>query len=212
MKVLDLGCGDGHLTLQISNAGADVIGVDVDPDFVAAAVQKGVKAIVADGHNLPFQDEFDRVFSNATLHWLSKDPAGVVNGIHRALRDGGKLVAEFGGQGNVHVIVSALGAELESRGFDAEERNPWFFPSAEAYASMLTNAGFSIKRCELVEAPTSLPNGGDISGWLRTFCSKWLHDIEEPVAQSILSSVRERLSKSHLLREGTWFVDYVRLR
>ena len=44
---------------------------------------------------LGFKNEFDKVFSNATLHWLSADPQAVVRGTFEALRPGGQLVAEF---------------------------------------------------------------------------------------------------------------------
>lgn len=43
------------------------------------------------------QERFDAVFSNATLHWCKKDPEGVMRGVRRVLRPGGRFVAEMGG-------------------------------------------------------------------------------------------------------------------
>jgi len=212
MRVLDLGCGDGHLTRQIADAGAKVVGVDLDASFVAAAVAIGIDAKVVDGQQLDFIDEFDRVFSNATLHWLSEDPVAVINGVHRALRSGGQFIAEFGGEGNVETIVRALESAIRSHGHDPGKRNPWFFPSAEKYASMLSSAGFIVRSCELVDARTPLPPGADMSGWLQTFCSKWLSRIDGVVAESILRKVSEMLAQTHLLKDGQWYIDYVRIR
>src|SRR4051794_34638920 len=65
-RILDLGCGDGLLTEQIANtSGAEVVGVDASPEFIEAARGRGLDARLVDAHSLPFQNEFDAVFSNA---------------------------------------------------------------------------------------------------------------------------------------------------
>src|SRR4051812_34793970 len=102
-RILDLGCGDGALTLKLFDAGAMVVGVDASPEFVEAARAAGVDAQLMDGQRLTFRDEFDAVFSNAALHWMP-DAAAVVRGVASALRPGGRFVGEFGGHGNVAAI------------------------------------------------------------------------------------------------------------
>ncbi|MCB0004728.1 MAG: class I SAM-dependent methyltransferase, partial [Anaerolineae bacterium] len=62
-RVLDLGCGDGALTEKLAAAGCIVVGVDGSPAQVVAAQARGLDARVADGHALPFDNEFDAVFS-----------------------------------------------------------------------------------------------------------------------------------------------------
>lgn len=69
-RILDLGCGDGALTLRLAATGAGVVGVDTAPDMVRRARELGVDARVADGHVLPFERKFDAVLSNAALHWM----------------------------------------------------------------------------------------------------------------------------------------------
>lgn len=209
MRVLDLGCGDGLLTQRIADSGAEVVGVDVDPAFCAAAQERGLDVRVLDGQDLCFDEEFDRVFSNAALHWMSADPEAVVRGVEKALRPGGRFVAEFGGHGNISAVVSALAEELQQRGFDAVARNPWFFPRADEYAEMLQAVGLAVEYCELIPRPTRLD--GDLSGWLRTFCGRWLYDIDSDTVSSILAAVRDGLSAT-LRREGVWTLEYVRLR
>ena len=56
--------------------------MDLSPEMVAAAKEKGVDARVMDGHSMAFEDEFDAVFSNAALHWMSEDPGRVVQSEH----------------------------------------------------------------------------------------------------------------------------------
>ncbi|MGI9374360.1 MAG: class I SAM-dependent methyltransferase, partial [Hyphomicrobiales bacterium] len=69
-RILDLGCGDGHLTHKIAQAGAEVVGVDGSDNMIDAARELGLDAHVMDGHALEFDGEFDAVFSNAALHWM----------------------------------------------------------------------------------------------------------------------------------------------
>jgi ubiquinone/menaquinone biosynthesis C-methylase UbiE len=106
--ILDIGCGTGHLTAKIAATGAKVTGIDRSPEMIRQA-REGHPAIrfeVADATNVPFQGSFDAVFSNATLHWI-KEPETVVREISRLLRPGGRFVAEFGGHGNIAVLVAA---------------------------------------------------------------------------------------------------------
>ena len=110
-RILDLGCGDGVLTEKIVSAGATVIAVDAGPDMVAAARARGIDARVMDGQKLTFTNEFDAVFSNAALHWM-QDQQAVLAGVRRALKPGGRFVAEMGGHNNTAAIIVALSAVL----------------------------------------------------------------------------------------------------
>ncbi|MCC0018200.1 MAG: methyltransferase domain-containing protein, partial [Rhodobiaceae bacterium] len=78
-RILDLGCGDGALTQRIADAGAKVTGVDASPDFIEAAIARGLDARLMDGHELTLDAEFDAVFSNAALHWMTR-PRDVLAG------------------------------------------------------------------------------------------------------------------------------------
>ena len=95
-RILDLGCGDGTLTAQIVATGAEVMGVDSSPAMVEAARQRGIDAHVGDATRLPYEAEFDAVFSNAALHWVLQADAAL-HGIACALKPGGRFVAELGG-------------------------------------------------------------------------------------------------------------------
>jgi SAM-dependent methyltransferase len=131
-RILDLGCGDGALTQRIAALGAAVVGVDAAPDMVAAAQARGLDARIIRGQSLPFVGEFDAVFSNAALHWM-RPPELVLAGVHRALRPGGRFVAEMGGHNNTAAIMVALRAVFDRRGVDAAHRSPWYFPTAAAW-------------------------------------------------------------------------------
>src|SRR5258708_10292583 len=97
-RILDLGCGDGALTAKLVALGCTVVGVDASAQQIAAARALGLDAHVVSGEELAFAAAFDAVFSNAALHWMRRADR-VIDGAWRALRPGGRFVAEFGGAG-----------------------------------------------------------------------------------------------------------------
>jgi SAM-dependent methyltransferase len=135
-RILDLGCGTGQLTAEIARSGATVIGLDNSAEMLAERSQElsGSYVSFRRRRQLRFPEPFDAVFSNAALHWV-KDAEGAVASIARALRPGGRFVAEFGGKGNIASVQAALRAVL---GPSADEQSPWYYPSIGEYAPSRT--------------------------------------------------------------------------
>lgn len=208
-SILDLGCGDGALTERIAAAGALVRGCDASPELVAAARARGLRVDLADGHALPYAGEFDAVFSNAALHWMTR-AGDVAAGVRRALRPGGRFVGEFGGFGNVAAIVTALIAVLQRRGVDGAAAKPWYNPTANEYAAVLDAAGFSSVEAWLVPRPTPLPTG--MAGWLETFAEPFVRQLPPPERAAVFDETVRLLAPSLRDSQGQWIADYVRLR
>jgi SAM-dependent methyltransferase len=208
-RILDLGCGDGFLTRRIGDSGATMVGVDSSPQMIAAAKERGVDARYNSGEALPFDQEFDAVFSNAALHWM-RDQDAVLQGVYRALKPGGRFVAECGGQGNIAAIRVALLAVLTPRGIPAERiENNRFFTSAE-YRARLESHGFLVEEITLTPRPTSLPSG--MADWLRTFRSSVLEQLPASERPAAIEQIVSLLKPVLCDREGNWTADYVRLR
>jgi SAM-dependent methyltransferase len=208
-RILDLGCGDGVLTEKIVAAGAEVVAVDAASDMVAAARAKGLDARVTPGQELSFEREFDAVFSNAALHWMHP-PEAVLEGVRRALKPGGRFVAEMGGHNNTAAILVALAAVLARRGFDAHRLSPWYFPSAAAYRRKLEGAGFSVTDIGIFPRPTVLTSG--IEAWLDNFAEDFFAPLPEPERHTARAEVADLLRPVLVDETGTWIADYVRLR
>lgn len=210
-KILDLGCGDGTLTEKIVAMGADVVGVDSSPDMIAAATERGLRAMLMDASQLSFMAEFDAVFSNAALHWMKKDHDAVIAGVRRALKSGGRFVAEMGGHGNIAAITTALIAVLGRHGIeDAASRMPWYYPSIEGYREKLEKTGFQVEQIAMIPRPTPLPTG--MIGWLRTFAIPFLGVLPERERETFLGEVEDLLRPALCDEKGQWTADYVRLR
>lgn len=208
-RILDLGCGDGALTARIAAQGVHVRGVDASAEQVAAARARGVDAVVRDAHDLDEDGTYDAVFSNATLHWM-REPTRVFACVARALRPGGRFVAEQGGHGCVAAIRTALHAELESHGTDGAAVDPWDFPTAEEQRARLEAVGFEVHHAELVARPTLLPT--DMRGWLATFGERFFAALPAEQRVDTLASVVRRLAPVLRDRSGRWTADYIRLR
>ena len=208
-RILDLGCGDGVLTAKIASIGAHVVAVDAAPDMVAAAKAKGLDARLVPGQQLAFEREFDAVFSNAALHWMHPSEV-VIAGVARALKPGGRFVAEMGGHNNTAAIQTAFRAVLAKRGIEALSLSPWYFPSAAAYSAKLEAAGFRVDEIAIVPRPTPLEAG--FIPWLDTFCDDFFAPLvpeDRPVAKQEVSDLLEPILRDET---GLWIADYVRLR
>ena len=209
-RILDLGCGDGALTQKLVDMGCVVVGVDGSADQVAAARALGLDARVMDGERLTFDGAgFDAVFSNAALHWM-KRADDVIGGVWRALRPGGRFVAECGGHGCVATIVAALDRALARRDIDSRTVNPWYFPTVVDYARRLRERGFVVRSIALIPRPTPLP--GDVVGWLDTFAESFTSALEPADRPDFLEEVKEMLWPDLCDADGRWTADYVRLR
>lgn len=210
--VLDLGCGDGVLTRKLVDAGCTVVGVDADPAMVAAAVASGIDARLGDARALDFAGEFDAVFTNAALHWVGQ-PEVVTAGVRRALKPGGRYVGEFGGHANIAAIRTALKAVLASHGFPPAASETSYYPTAEAFRTVLEAGGFVVDVCQIIPRPTPLPETG-MAGWLETFRGGFIDaagvppDLKDRIIEQTVALLAPALQSA----DGRWTADYVRLR
>ncbi len=208
-RILDLGCGDGALTMKLAAMGCDVVGVDSSAPQIEAARKLGLDAWVMSAEALNYETEFDAVFSNAALHWVKRADDAIA-GVWRALKPGGRFVAEMGGCGCVEKIRATLLAALARRGRDGKAADPWYFPTVEDYRARLERRGFRVDYIALLARPTPLP--GDVTGWLETFAESFIKCVDEHGRKAFIAEVRDALAPKLRDANGTWIADYVRLR
>lgn len=213
-RVLDLGCGTGHLTAELAARGAKVVGLDNDPAMIERArrAYPALQFVLGDASGFRFAEPFDAVFSNAALHWVTR-AADAAACIAAALRPGGRFVAELGGKGNVQTIVSALTAALDEAGHPpAPDRFPWYFPSIGEYAALLEAHGLEPVYAALIDRPTRLDGGqAGLRTWLALFAGRFFEDVPAERQAEIVRLLEERL-RPQLFRDGAWYADYRRLR
>ncbi len=206
--ILDLGCGTGQLTAQIADRGALVTGFDKSAAMLEQARRSypHLKFVEGDAAAFHFDQPFDAVFSNATLHWVKDAEAAVVS-IARALRPGGRFVAEFGGKGNNRAMLEALRHAIP----DADARNPWFYPSIGEYAPLLERDGLEVRQASLFDRPTPVERESAMEDWFRMFCGAFFEGLTPQQTNEAIQKMVAHL-RPQRYRAGVWNLDYRRLR
>jgi trans-aconitate 2-methyltransferase len=162
--VLDAGCGSGRLTRYLIERLPEgrVIGVDASPAMIEKAREAlgdEVELRLGSLLDLDLDREVDAVFSNAAFHWVI-DHDRLYARLHAALRPGGALEAQCGGQGNVAELESAL------LNLEGDERfapylrtlpSPWYFASVADTEARLERAGFAAVRAWIEDAVVRPP-------------------------------------------------------
>ena len=130
----------------------------------ARANYPGIRFEVEDASNFSVDEPFDPSSPTRSMHWVRKPRAAV--SMSGALKPGGRLVAEFGGKGNVRQIVDATLAVLNEAGYpDRDVSNPWYFPSIGEYTGLLERHGFETRSAVLFDG-RALPRRW--GGWAGT--------------------------------------------
>ena len=172
-RILDLGCGTGHLTNQIAAAGAEVVGLDKSPSMIEEArkLYPSLRFEIADATEFGFEQPFDAVFSNAAIHWM-KDQRAVAEIDPGGTKEGGRFVAEFGGKGNIRAIRTALFEAVEAAG-ETINAEPFarYYPAIGEYATLLEAQGFRVTLCRRTSSGRRNSTEGEkgLRNWLFTF-------------------------------------------
>ena len=211
-QILDLGCGTGHLTAKIAASGAKVVGMDADVAMIEQAKQNypELEFVIADAQKFRFDRSFDAVFSNATLHWV-RDPEAAIQCIERALKPAGRLVAEFGGKGNIQTILQAIDQALNTIGQSSQRLNPWYFPSISEYTNLLEKNGFEVSFAVLFDRPTLVEDQAGLVNWLEMFANCFFTNASAQERSNLLIAIENNL-RPVLYQDGSWILDYRRLR
>ncbi len=158
--VLDAGCGSGRVTEKLIERlpRGHVIAIDASQSMVEAArARLGERADVRRGDLLELELDrpIDAILSTATFHWIA-DHQRLFARLRAALRDGGRLSAQCGGEGNITQLRSRAAVVLEREPFArhfADWNPPWYYAAAEVTRERLLAAGFASADCWLAPAP-----------------------------------------------------------
>jgi trans-aconitate methyltransferase len=199
------------LTAEIARAGASVLGIDNSADMIAQARTNfpDLSFEQVDLRSLKFDEEFDAVFSNAVLHWV-RDAEDAAAAIARALKQGGRLVLEFGGKRNTQALLDAVFAAQDSLAI--ARFHPWYYPGIAEYAAVLERHGLEVRLAALFDRPIALEGGEEgLAKWLDMFGKPFTAALSADAKQEFIRLVEEN-ARQKLHRDGGWIMDYRRLR
>ncbi len=212
LKILDLGCGTGDLTYQISElCSKNINGSDFSNEMIIKAKEKysNIDFSVCDACSLPYDNEYDIIFSNAVFHWIS-DQNKLHQSIYKSLKKDGILICEFGGYKNIDKITQSYQKAVQT--LNDSYTSPFYFPSIEEHTKILENNGFHIELIYDFDRPTPLPNEElGLRNWINQFFSSHLSKFTIENQDSILNLIEADL-KPTMYIDGKWIADYRRLR
>ncbi|MEX2197147.1 MAG: methyltransferase domain-containing protein [Thermoleophilaceae bacterium] len=206
-RVLDAGCGSGRVTELLLESGAEVIAADQSQSMVEAArarLNGRGQVLQSDIAEIELDAPVDAVFSNAVFHWVP-DHDRLFATLHRALRPGGRLVAQCGGRGNVesfHAGARVVGHREPYAPYLGGWVGPWNFAGPEETSERLRRAGFTEVACRLEPWPV-VPD--DPTGYLRSVClgyhvERLPEELRAPYVRDVVAELANPLE-----------LDYVRL-
>ncbi len=172
-RILDLGCGDGTVTAQIADLvpNGSVLGIDTSEGMIASAHQH-TRANLAfkllDINKIDFHEEFDVVFSNATLHWV-KDHRLLLGNVNTALATGGIARFNFAVDGNCSHLYKVLGdvmARDKFTGYFHLFDWPWYMPTIDEYSRLVSEFDFQDAKVWGENADRFFPNVEAMVRWI----------------------------------------------
>lgn len=214
---IDAGCGTGRVTELLLERlpWGTVLAVDASGAMVEAARERfagdpRVRAERLDLLCLEVEEPVDLILSTATFHWI-KDHPTLFEVLARALKPGGRMVAQCGGIGNVaHVqtVAESVMQEDRFREHFTGWTGPWNFADPETTRVRLEAAGFDEVETWLHEEATEFDSTGELARFLKTVVlGQHLASLPEVEHEPFVAAVAGQL----VTEAGAPVINYVRL-
>lgn len=197
-RFLDVGCGDGKLSAEVAKSlpVGSVLGIDLSEEMITFARNHyppekfpNLAFMQINASELTFDSEFDIVFSNAVLHWI-RAPETALRCFCRSLKPNGVFLAQFGGKGNIAEILKVTNSMLEDEKWSSYFRDfvfPYGFYGPEEYGKWLKDAGFSVKRLELISKDMALEGEKGLSAYIASIWLPYIQQVPEELKQDFIN-------------------------
>ncbi|HVY48017.1 MAG TPA: methyltransferase domain-containing protein [Minicystis sp.] len=217
-RALDAGCGSGRLTARLLERlpRGHVVALDRSANMIdearlrLAPFADHVSFENRDLLDVDFDAAFDLVFSTATLHWVL-DAERLFAALFRALRPGGRFVAQWGGAGNLARFRDHIARVMQQPAFAPHFEGwpgPWDFPDVATAEARLRRAGFVDVTASLRAAPTSFPDRATYAAFVeRVVLGSHLARSPEPLRPAFIAAAIEAGEAT----TPRWSLDYVRI-
>jgi len=217
--VLDLGCGDGALTFRIAELVPDgrVLGIDASEGMIDAALPKTTANLsfrLMDIDELDFNEEFDLIFSNATLHWVG-DHRKLLRNVRRVLRPGGRVRFDFAGDGNCLNFFSVVREAMVLDSFAEDFVDfewPWYMPTVQAYTTLAEESDLGSIKVWGGNADRYFPDSDAMIRWIdQPSLVPFLTRLPEKKRAAFRDHVVARMIERSLQPDDTCFETFRRI-
>lgn len=190
--ILDLGCGDGAITAQLAEKvpNGHVIGIDTSKGMIETALKNhkssNLKFQLLDINSIKYQNNFDIIISNATLHWV-KDHKRLLTNVYSALKNNGIARFNFAADGNCSNFFKIIKQAMKLPQYASYFNSfiwPWYMPAIEEYEAVSEQSPFSDIKVWGENADRNFPDAEAMVKW-----------IDQPSIVPILKYVGEKDKK-----------------
>ncbi len=218
--ILDLGCGDGNLTGQLSLLvpNGKVLGIDASIGMIETAkkiCRDNLNFVQMDIDNLHFTNEFDIIFSNAALYWV-KDHCRLLHNSYAALTTGGIIIWSFGGSGNCSNFLEVIHETIiedKYKKFFKDFEMPWFMPSKSQYEKLISDIGFSEFTITEINRDRYFPTSNEMIKWIDQPCIvPFLERVPDTLKSAFRKDVIDKMLEKTQQKDGTCFETFRRLQ
>jgi len=218
-RVLDLGCGDGKLTACLAGLVPEgsVLGIDASSGMIEVAQKyqgENLSFLQLDINSLDFEDEFDVVFSNATVHWV-KDHNCLLRNVWRSLRNNGVVRFNFAGAGNCSNLLAIVKTAMKKSNYVKYFFSfewPWFMPTADEYETIVRQFPFRDIRVWTENADRNFSDSQTMTKWIdQPSLVPFLKCIDQSDKQSFRDFVVQRMIEETSQDDGTCFETFRRI-
>lgn len=217
-RVLDAGCGSGRLSEELLERlpAGKVVALDFSPKMLQQARQRlvrfggRVEFVHASLEDFELAEKVDGIFSNAVFHWVA-DHAAMFRSLHRSLKPGGWLVAQFGGAGNLAKTYERVNEVAEQAGFRKYLRFAEDGPHFEDWAGTrkrMEAAGFQVSEGRLHTELPRFEHRERYEAFLETVV---LRQVTAKLPEGLRREFLEEIASRTWQDEGDYRLDYVRL-
>lgn len=172
-SILDIGCGDGVLSKELSVLvpNGKVTGIDASVGMIQTAKKletANLAFICLDINDMKYKNAFDIIFSNAALHWV-KDHKKLLRKSFFALKPNGMLAWNFAGNGNCATFFDTVRKVMDMpsyQDFFSSFEWPWYMPDKDDYRRLIEKAGFRQFDVSEENADRYFPNSDEMIKWI----------------------------------------------
>ena len=173
-SILDLGCGTGKLTMELSRLllNGNINGIDPSKEMTDKARERfdsaqNVSIFRIPAQSMKYKNEFDLVYSNSALHWV-KEQQMVLKLVYDSLKEGGRIAFQMPAKDFCREFIEYTGKAMETPGFEEYFRGwepQWYMPSKKEYRSFLEDAGFENIKVYYRDYELLFENIDEVLGW-----------------------------------------------
>ncbi len=218
-SVLDLGCGDGFLTKQITDKlpNGYVIGIDASEGMINSAKEyesENLKFFKMDINNIDYTGTFDLIFSNAALHWV-KDHNKLLSNCFKALKSNGCIRFNFAGEGNCSNFYDVIKKTISKKPYIKYFKSfewPWYMPEINEYQIIIKNNKFKYIKIWEENADRYFSDQDEMIKWIdQPSIVPFLIYVKETDKESFRQDVINQMAAKTKQPDGSCFETFRRI-